>query len=66
MKWYITSAKREFASVGFIGCPLTDEQLVSLYKRNVKLEEVYGIGCDVAAGFDFDFAVEANSKHATA
>ena len=60
MKWYIATAKREFASVGFISCPLTDEQLTYLYQQNVKLEDVYGIGCDVNSGFDFDFAVEAN------
>ena len=66
MKWYIATLKKDFAYYGFIECPLTDEELAHLYRENIHLDIAYGIGCDVAAGFDFDFAVEANSKHATA
>lgn len=61
MKWYISTLKREFAKYGFIDCPLTDEQLTTLYKHSVKLEEAYMIGCDVHCGFPFDTALEANA-----
>lgn len=61
MKWYIATLKREFAKYGFIGCPLTDEQLTTLYKHSFKLEEAYMIGCDVLCGCPFDEALEANS-----
>lgn len=60
MKWYITTAQRDFAKHGFIGCPLTEGQLTHLYKLNIKLDLVYGIGCDVAAGFSFEEALEAS------
>lgn len=60
MKWYIATLKRDFANNGFISSPLTDGQIVVLYQRNFKLEEAYNIGCDVAAGFDFNYAVEIN------
>ena len=61
MKWYITTLKGEFAKYGFIDCPLTDEQLTTLYKRSIKLEEAYMIGCDVHCGFPFGEALEANA-----
>tara|TARA_R110000764_G_scaffold172361_2_gene259238 strand:+ start:169 stop:366 length:198 start_codon:yes stop_codon:yes gene_type:complete len=59
MKWYIATLQKEFAKHGFIGCPLTDQQLTTLYKHSVKLEEAYMIGCDVASGFPFVVAFEA-------
>jgi hypothetical protein len=60
VKWYIATAQREFATYGFVGCPLTEEQLAHLYKLNIKLDKVYGIGCDVNAGVSFDRAVEVS------
>lgn len=53
MKWYIAQAKRDFARFGFTETPLTDEQLTTLYRNNIKLDDAYGIGCDVAAGYGF-------------
>ena len=61
MKWYIATLKRKFAKYGFIDCPLTDEQLTTLYKHNVKLEEAYMTGCDVHCGFSFTEALEVNA-----
>lgn len=61
MKWYIATLRKDFAKYGFTACPLTEPQLVTLYKRNVKLEEAYMVGCDVNSGFTFDAALEANS-----
>ena len=58
MKWYIATAQREFATYGFVGCPLTEDQLQHLYKLNVKLDRIYGIGCDVNAGIPFEEALE--------
>jgi len=61
MKWYIATLKREFAKYGFVGCPLSDEQLTTLYQRSIKLEEAYMVGCDVLCGCPFDEALEANA-----
>ncbi len=58
MKWYIATAQRTFAKYGFIGCPLTVDQLTTLYKRNIKLDVVYGVGCDVNCGHTFNQALE--------
>lgn len=60
MKWFIATLKRDFATHGFIGCPLTDEQLTTLYKLNVKLDQAYQIGCDVLCGCPFSESLEAN------
>jgi hypothetical protein len=59
MKWYIATIMRDFAFYGFTTCPLTDEQLTALYRANIKVDQAYGIGCDVGAGFSFDEAVSA-------
>ena len=61
MKWYIEQAQREFARFGFIGSPLTTAQLAQLYNQNIKLDEAYAIGCDVAAGIEFGDAVLVNA-----
>jgi hypothetical protein len=59
VKWYISTLQRDFAQYGFIGCPLTEDQMTQLYKLNIKLDQAYGVGCDVAAGFSFEEALEA-------
>ena len=57
---YIDQAKRNFAFFGFVAPPLTDEQLTELYERDVPVEYVHNIACDVDAGFSFERAVRAN------
>ena len=64
MKWYIATAQLTFAKYGFIGCPLTDAQLTALYKLNVKLDDAYGVGCDVRCGHTFNQALE-HIRHET-
>ena len=59
MKWYISTLKRDFAQHGFIDCPLTEDQMTQLYKRNIKLDQAYGVGCDVACGYTFQESLEA-------
>ena len=59
MKWYISTLKRDFARHGFIDCPLTEDQMTQLYKRNIKLDQAYGVGCDVACGYTFQESLEA-------
>mgnify|MGYP007047770180 CR=1 FL=1 len=61
MKWFTATLQRDFARHGFITCPLTKGQIATLYKHNVKLEEAYGVGCDVHCGFSFDEALSATS-----
>lgn len=66
MKWYIATLKKDFAKFGFIECPLTDEEIAHLYRENIHIDIAYGIGCDVAAGFEFFEAIAASAKHAIA
>jgi hypothetical protein len=61
MKRFTATLQREFARYGFTTCPLTKGQIATLYKNNVKLEEAYGVGCDVHCGFSFDEALRATS-----
>ena len=49
--------RNELLRYGFSPCPLTDEQLADLERRNVNPDFIYGIGCDVNAGVDFEVAV---------
>lgn len=49
--------KNHFLNYGFSFCPLTDEQLSELERRRVASDFIYGIGCDVNAGVDFEVAV---------
>lgn len=50
--------KQEFLRYGFIGSPLSDEQLVALEEENFSRNEIYGIGCDVNAGISLQRAKE--------
>jgi len=52
MDKFIDDVCKEFARMGFTFSPLTHDQIGNLYKAGVKVEDVYGLGCDVAAGFD--------------
>ena len=49
------------AKYGFVSCPLTHEQFNIAVERGA---EVYGVGCDVNAGVDFNVAVKVNMNHA--
>jgi hypothetical protein len=49
--------KNHFLNYGFSSCPLSDEQLCELERRCVNHDFIYGIGCDVNAGVDFEVAV---------
>lgn len=62
MKWYIRTIKSDFARYGFVTCPLSDSELERLYRANIKVDEVYGIGCDVNAGIAFEKAVYVNCE----
>lgn len=49
--------RNEFLRYGFSPCPLSDEQLCELERRQINPDFIYGIGCDVNAGVDFEVAV---------
>lgn len=57
----MTDIKETFAFYGFIGCPLTDEQIEICRSKNLDETTTYAIGCDVANGISFNEAVEANT-----
>ena len=38
-----------FVRYGFLGCPLTRKQIVSLLCRGIDHDRIYSIGCDIAA-----------------
>jgi hypothetical protein len=50
--------KQYLAKYGFVGCPLTEEELSEAFARGISVEEVYSIACDVNAGIPFERAVE--------
>jgi hypothetical protein len=49
--------KQYLAKYGFVGCPLTDDELSEAFARGISVEEVYDIACDVNAGISFERAV---------
>lgn len=50
--------RQEFASCGFLFCPLSVKDFDTLDELGVDPEEVHGIGCDVYAGFSLTEALE--------
>lgn len=43
---YMQNIKIEFARMGFIGCPLTDEEIKACFDNGLTQDQAYGIGCD--------------------
>lgn len=50
-----------FAFYGHVGCPLTENQIRQLLSQGKSFDEIYSIGCDVACGFPFEEAYDANT-----
>ena len=59
MNNYIETLKKEFAKYGFTACPMTDSQIATLYRRAVRIDTAYEIGCDISCGYPFDVASDA-------
>jgi len=57
VKEYMQNLYRDFAFYGFTTCPLTDSEMMILFRLGYSASDAYGIGCDVSAGFYFDDAV---------
>jgi len=45
----INEVQQMFASYGFIDSPLTRKAIASLLNRGLEYNDIYSIGCDVAA-----------------
>ena len=45
-------AQYEFARYGFTSTPITEVEFEHCVSRGADLDDIYGIGCDIAAGFD--------------
>ena len=54
--------QRLFAKYGFTECPLseTDILYIELKYENVTMDQIYGVGCDVAAGVSLKEAIQYN------
>jgi hypothetical protein len=57
---YINQLKPKFAQYGFTETPIPDSYIIRLYAMGADLDKAYGVGCDVAAGFEFMEAVKVN------
>lgn len=53
-----TAIKQTFAFYGFPEYPLTDEQLAFCYDNNLDDGDIYTIGCDVNAGYEFSDCIQ--------
>jgi len=51
---YKALVEQMFARYGFIGTPLDDSEIKTLWLVDMDLNDVHSIGCDVNAGFDFN------------
>jgi hypothetical protein len=51
MKQKINNIVQMFAHYGFAACPLTRKHIARLLARGHSQVSIYGIGCDVNAGF---------------
>lgn len=50
------------ARYGFVECPLTIEQFEEASKV-LHEDDMYGLGCDVNAGVDFNVAMKVNNRY---
>ena len=53
-----TDIIREFAKYGFTDTPLTVSEMDQCIAMDFTIDMVYGIGCDVAAGYRFEDLLE--------
>ncbi len=51
---------RQFAFYGFASNPLAGWQRRELFESGATIDRAYNIGCDIAAGFTYTEAVQAN------
>lgn len=58
---YAEHMKAQFAFNGFTACPLSERELSALWLAGIEPDLAYGVGCDVAAGFDMGTALAANA-----
>lgn len=56
---YRRTVEAELTRLGFIGCPLTDEEFAKLASLRFSLDQAVSVASDVAAGFSFAEAIEA-------
>lgn len=50
------------AKYGFVPCPLTEDQFNDAHMKGATDDDMFGIGCDVNAGVDFNVAVKINTQ----
>ena len=56
----VTDIKQRFLHYGFLASPLTTREIVKLLRRGKSQDDVYNIGCDVACGYSWSEALQAN------
>lgn len=57
-KQAVESIKAKFAYYGFVASPLSDKQIAAMYS-DYSDDEIYRVGCDVAAGYPIAEAIAA-------
>lgn len=57
LKEYGAELREKFAQFGFLTSPLSPAQIIRCKVGGLELNEAFGVGCDVAAGFPFDDSV---------
>ncbi len=50
----VKEIQTEFAKWGHVGCPLTMRDIEVCWRHRFGIEDIYGIGCDVAAGYSIE------------
>lgn len=55
---YVEDCQAMFARYGFTFCPLSAQDLAVCFEAKASLDDLYSIGCDVAAGYSLAQAME--------
>ena len=61
----ITDIIREFAKFGFTDTPLSIAQMENLIRLKVSMDDIYGVGCDMAAGYSYDESLDLALRYAS-
>lgn len=65
MRPTFTEIVQEFTKYGFTQTPLNSGEIDRLIGLGMSRDDIYAIGCDCAAGFSLDDALEAHFRNLT-
>ena len=58
----VAQIQQMFAKYGFVNTPLTVAEIEQCFKADFEEEEIFWLGCDLAAGYEWDEVIHLYDK----